>query len=45
MKFGYEQGYCRTRANFRIGLLPLFRGIPGCTTPNIRSEFAAIATF
>ncbi|HLN98892.1 MAG TPA: hypothetical protein VK208_10555 [Pyrinomonadaceae bacterium] len=43
--FAYEQGYYRTRANNRAGLLPLFRGIPSFTTHNIRSEFAAIFTF
>jgi len=43
--FAYEQGYYRTRADFRTGLLPLFRGIPSFTTHNIRSEFAAIFTF
>jgi hypothetical protein len=43
--FAYEQGYYRTRADFRGGLLPLFRGIPSYTTHNIRSEFAAIFTF
>ena len=45
MTFAYEQGYYRTRANFRTGLLPLFRGIPSFTTHNIRSEFAAVFTF
>ena len=45
MTFGYEQGYYRTRANNRAGLLPLFRGVPSFTTHNIRSEFAAIFTF
>lgn len=43
--FAYEQGYYRTRADFRTGALPLFRGIPSFTTHNIRSEFAAIFTF
>jgi len=43
--FAYEQGYYRTRADFRAGLLPLFRGVPSFTTHNIRSEFAAIFTF
>jgi hypothetical protein len=43
--FAYEQGYYRTRADFRTGLLPLFRGIPSFTTHNIRSEFAAIFIF
>jgi len=43
--FGYEQGYYRTRADNRVGALPLFRGIPSYTTHNIRSEFAAIFTF
>lgn len=43
--FAYEEGYYRTRANARTGLLPLFRGIPSYTTHNIRSEFAAIFTF
>jgi hypothetical protein len=43
--FGYEQGYYRTRADFRSGLLPVFRGVPSSTTHNIRSEFAAIFTF
>ncbi len=43
--FAYEQGYYRTRANNRAGLLPLFRGIPSFTTHNVRSEFAAIFTF
>ena len=43
--FAYEQGYYRTRANNRAGLLPLFRGIPSFTTHNIRSEFATIFTF
>src|ERR1051325_2271542 len=43
--FAYEQGYYRTRADFRAGLLPLFRGVPSYTTHNIRSEFAAIFTF
>ena len=45
MTFAYEEGYYRTRADFRTGLLPLFRGIPSFTTHNIRSEFAAIFTF
>lgn len=45
MTFGYEQGYYRTRANDRAGLLPLFRGVPSFTTHNVRSEFAAIFTF
>ena len=45
MTFGYEQGYYRTRANNRAGLLPLFRGVPSFTTHNVRSEFAAIFTF
>jgi hypothetical protein len=31
-----EQGYYRTRADFRTGLLPLFRGVPSFTTHNIR---------
>ena len=43
--FAYEEGYYRTRADFRAGSLPLFRGIPSFTTHNIRSEFAAIFTF
>src|SRR5262245_47902665 len=43
--FAYEQGYYRTRADSRSGLLPLFRGIPSYTTHNVRSEFAAIFTF
>lgn len=43
--FAYEQGYYRTRADFRAGALPLFRGVPSFTTHNIRSEFAAIFTF
>ena len=43
--FAYEQGYYRTRADFRAGLLPLFRGVPSFTTHNIRSEFATIFTF
>ncbi len=43
--FAYEQGYYRTRAANRSGLLPLFRGVPSYTTHNIRSEFAAIFTF
>ncbi|HJT66285.1 MAG TPA: hypothetical protein VJ749_07520 [Pyrinomonadaceae bacterium] len=43
--FAYEEGYYRTRADFRTGPLPLFRGIPSYTTHNIRSEFAAIFTF
>jgi hypothetical protein len=43
--FGFEEGYYRTRANSRAGLLPLFRGIPSYATHNIRSEFAAIFTF
>lgn len=43
--FAYEEGYYRTRAASRTGLLPLFRGIPSFTTHNIRSEFAAIFTF
>ena len=43
--FAYEQGYYRTRANNRVGALPLFRGIPSFTTHNIRSEFAAIFSF
>ena len=43
--FAYEEGYYRTRADSRVGLLPLFRGIPSYTTHNIRSEFAAIFTF
>lgn len=45
MTFAYEQGYYRTRADFRTGLLPLFRGIPSFTAHNIRSEFAAIFSF
>ena len=45
MTFGYEQGYYRTRADNRAGLLPLFRGVPSYTTHNVRSEFAAIFTF
>ncbi len=45
VSFAYEQGYYRTRADFRTGLLPLFRGIPSFTTHNLRSEFAAIFTF
>ena len=45
MTFAYEQGYYRTRANNRAGLLPLFRGVPSFITHNIRSEFAAIFTF
>jgi hypothetical protein len=43
--FAYEEGYYRTRADARTGLLPLFRGIPSYTTHNVRSEFAAIFTF
>jgi hypothetical protein len=43
--FAYEEGYYRTRADSRTGLLPLFRGIPSYATHNIRSEFAAIFTF
>jgi hypothetical protein len=43
--FAYEEGYYRTRADFRSGSLPLFRGIPSFTTHNVRSEFAAIFTF
>jgi hypothetical protein len=43
--FAYEQGYYRTRADNRVGLLPLFRGVPSFTTHNVRSEFAAIFTF
>ena len=43
--FAYEQGYYRTRADNRAGILPLFRGIPSFTAHNIRSEFAAIFTF
>lgn len=43
--FAYEQGYYRTRADFRAGALPLFRGIPSYTTHNVRSEFAAIFNF
>jgi len=43
--FAYEEGYYRTRADSRTGLLPLFRGIPSYTSHNIRSEFAAIFTF
>jgi hypothetical protein len=43
--FAYEEGYYRTRADLRVGPLPLFRGIPSYTTHNIRSEFAAIFTF
>jgi hypothetical protein len=43
--FAYEEGYYRTRADFRSGPLPLFRGVPSFTTHNIRSEFAAIFTF
>ena len=43
--FAYEQGYYRTRAANRAGLLPLFRGIPSYTTHNVRSEFATIFTF
>jgi len=43
--FAYEQGYYRTRADFRSGLLPLFRGVPSYTTHNVRSEFAAIFSF
>jgi hypothetical protein len=43
--FAYEQGYYRTRAANRAGLLPLFRGIPSYTTHNVRSEFATVFTF
>jgi hypothetical protein len=43
--FAYEQGYYRTWANNRAGLLPLFRGVPSFTTHNNRSEFAAIFSF
>ena len=43
--FAYEQGYYRTRADNRAGILPLFRGIPSFTAHNIRSEFATIFTF
>jgi len=43
--FAYEEGYYRTRADARTGLLPLFRGIPSYTSHNIRSEFAAIFSF
>ena len=43
--FAYEQGYYRTRADFRAGTLPLFRGIPSFSTHNVRSEFAAIFSF
>jgi hypothetical protein len=43
--FAYEQGYYRTRAANRVGLLPLFRGIPSYTTHNVHSEFATIFTF
>jgi hypothetical protein len=43
--FAYEQGYYRTRADFRSGLLPLFRGVPSYATHNVRSEFAAIFSF
>jgi hypothetical protein len=47
LTFAYEQGYYRTRATNRSGLmlLPLFRGVPSYTTHNIRSEFAAILSF
>jgi hypothetical protein len=45
MTLAYEEGYYRTRADFRTGLLPLFRGSPSFTSHNIRSEFAAIFTF
>lgn len=43
--FAYEQGYYRTRAANRAGLLPLFRGTPSYTTHNVRSEFATVFTF
>lgn len=43
--FAYEEGYYRTRADFRFGALPLFRGVPSYTTHNVRSEFAAIFSF
>ena len=43
--FAYEEGYYRTRADFRFGTLPLFRGVPSFTTHNVRSEFAAIFSF
>jgi hypothetical protein len=43
--FAYEEGYYRTRAANRAGLLPLFRGIPSYTTHDVRSELAAIFTF
>ncbi len=43
--FAHEQGYYRTRAANRAGLLPLFRGVPSYTTHNVRSEFATIFTF
>jgi hypothetical protein len=43
--FAYEQGYYRTRAANRAGVLPLFRGIPSYTTHNVRSEFATIFSF
>ncbi|HEX6730781.1 MAG TPA: hypothetical protein VF074_12240, partial [Pyrinomonadaceae bacterium] len=47
LTFAYEQGYYRTQAANRPGLLllPLFRGVPSYTTHNIRSEFAAILNF
>lgn len=46
LTFAYEQGYYRTRAANRSGLLlPLFRGVPSYATHNIRSEFAAILSF
>jgi hypothetical protein len=43
--FAYEQGLYRTRAANRVGVLPLFRGIPSYSTHNVRSEFATIFTF
>jgi hypothetical protein len=43
--FAYEEGYYRTRAANRAGVLPLFRGIPSYTTHDVRSELAAIFTF
>ncbi len=43
--FAWEESLYRTRAANRVGILPLFRGIPSFETHDVRSEFATIFTF
>jgi hypothetical protein len=43
--FAWEESLYRTHAANRVGILPLFRGIPSFETHDLRSEFATIFTF